>query len=193
MQPAYDGAPASRWRERVHEIIFEADTPAGKAFDVFLIVAILASVIAVMLDSVKTIGAEYGAALYAIEWFFTILFTVEYVLRLISVTRPARYARSFFGVIDLVAFLPTYVSLVLPGAQYFLVIRILRVLRIFRVLKLVPYLGEADLLLRAMRASRRKIVVFLFTVMTIVVVLGSLMYLIEGAEHGFTSIPTSVY
>ncbi|MFQ5458954.1 MAG: ion transporter [Myxococcota bacterium] len=188
-----EGGTHAPWRERLHEIIFEADTPAGRAFDVALIAAILASVVAVMLDSVSAISARWGGALYAIEWFFTILFTVEYALRLVSVARPSAYARSFFGVIDLLSFLPTYVSLLVPGAQYFLVIRILRVLRIFRVLKLLPYLGEADLLLRALRASRRKIVVFLFTVMTLVVLMGSLMYLIEGEVHGFTSIPTSVY
>lgn len=181
------------WRERLHEVIFEADTPLGKAFDLVLIVSIVASVLAVMLDSVRSINARFGPELYAVEWFFTILFTVEYALRLVSVARPAGYAKSFFGVIDLVAFLPTYVSLLLPGAQYFLVIRILRILRIFRVLKLLPYLGEADLLVRALRASRRKIIVFLFTVMTLVVLMGSLMYLIEGETHGFTSIPRSIY
>ncbi|MDP3936590.1 MAG: ion transporter [Deltaproteobacteria bacterium] len=193
MNPAEGRPAATGWRDRLHEVIFEADTPAGRAFDLLLIVSIIASVLAVMLDSVQSINARFGAELYAMEWFFTILFTVEYVLRLVSVARPAAYATSFFGVVDLVAFLPTYVSLLVPGAQYFLVIRILRILRIFRVLKLITYLGEAQVLMRALRASRRKIVVFLFTVMTLVVLMGSLMYLIEGEEHGFTSIPLSIY
>lgn len=181
------------WRRRLHEVIFEADTPAGKTFDVALIVAILASVVAVMLESVAAIRTEYGNLLYAIEWGFTILFTIEYVLRLICVRHPTLYARSFFGIVDLLAILPTYISIIIPGAQYLLVIRLLRVLRVFRVLKLVNYLAEADTLMRALRASRRKITVFLFAVMTLVVILGSLMYFIEGEEHGFTSIPKSIY
>ncbi|MFQ5441990.1 MAG: ion transporter [Thermodesulfobacteriota bacterium] len=182
-----------RWRSFLHEIIFEADTPGGKAFDVLLLAAILASVLAVMLDSVEPVRARYGDLLYRAEWAFTILFTVEYVLRLICVGRPSKYAMSFFGVIDFLAIVPTYLSLLFPGSQYLLVIRVLRVLRVFRVLKIVPYVGEARLLSRALRASRRKITIFLFTVLLIVTVLGSMMYLIEGPENGFTSIPRSVY
>ncbi|GIV57826.1 MAG: ion transporter [Rhodothermaceae bacterium] len=181
------------WRHRCHEIIFEAETPAGRAFDVVLILAIVASVVVVMLESVAVIRVRHGTLLYALEWGFTLLFTVEYVLRLLCVGRPLRYATSFFGVIDLLAVIPTYVSLLLPGAQYLLVLRLLRILRVFRVLKLVQYLTEAQQLMRALRASRRKITVFLFAVLTLVVILGSLMYLIEGPEHGFTSIPRSVY
>jgi voltage-gated potassium channel len=181
------------WRAVLREIIFEADTPAGKWFDVLLIASIVSSVIAVMLDSVSPIRAEYGDFLYGVEWFFTALFTVEYILRLLCVGRPLLYATSFFGVIDLLAVVPTYLSLLLPGSQYLVVIRILRVLRIFRVLKLVQYVGEAQMLTQALRASRRKVIVFLFTVLTLVVVLGSLMYLIEGEAHGFTSIPASIY
>lgn len=181
------------WRHRLHEIIFEADTPAGKTFDVALILAILGSVVAVMLESVTAIRAEYGGLLYAIEWGFTILFTIEYLLRLICVKRALLYARSFFGIVDLLAILPTYISIFIPGAQYLLVLRLLRVLRVFRVLKLVSYLKEADTLMQALRASRRKITVFLFAVMTLVVILGSLMYFIEGESNGFTSIPKSVY
>jgi voltage-gated potassium channel len=158
-----------------------------------LIWAILLSVAVVMLDSVKAMNLRYGPLFTSLEWFFTILFTVEYVLRLVCVGRPLCYARSFFGVIDLLAILPTYLSLLLPGSQYLSVIRVLRVLRVFRVLKLVRLLNEASLLLRALRASRAKITVFLFAVLTMVVVLGSLMYLIEGEERGFTSIPRSVY
>jgi len=180
-------------RARLHEIIFEADTPAGKLFDVLLIISIILSVVMVMLDSVASIQAAYGRLLYMGEWFFTILFTIEYCLRLSSVGRPTAYASSFFGVIDLLAVLPTYLSIFFPGTQYFLVIRILRVLRIFRVLKLVQYLSEARMLSRALRASRRKITVFIFVVLTLVVIFGSLMYLIEDAENGFTSIPQSIY
>lgn len=182
-----------RWRQRLHEVIFEADTPAGKLFDVLLIVSIVISVVLVMLDSVSGIRAQYGRALYFGEWFFTILFTVEYVLRLMSVGRPMAYAKSFFGIVDLLAILPTYLSIFFPGTQYLLVIRLLRVLRIFRVLKLVPYLGEARVLMQALTASRRKVTVFLFTVLILVVIFGSLMYLIEDPESGFTSIPQSIY
>jgi len=181
------------WRNRLHEIIFEADTTSGKIFDIILIASILLSVVAVMLDSVQPIQHKYGTALYAVEWFFTLLFTVEYLLRLSCVGQPLRYATSFFGIVDLLAIIPTYLSLILPGTQYLLVIRILRVLRIFRVLKLVQYLGEARALMQALRASGRKIIVFLFTVLTLVVIFGSLMYLIEGVENGFTSIPRSIY
>lgn len=185
--------PDAGLRARLHEIIFEADTPAGKLFDVLLIVSILLSVLIVMLDSVGRIKASYGELLYIGEWVFTLLFTVEYVLRLYSIGRPLSYATSFFGMIDLLAILPTYLSIFFPGTQYLIVIRILRVLRIFRVLKLVQYLGEARLLVQALRASRRKIAVFLFTVLVLVVIFGSLMYLIEDASSGFTSIPRSIY
>ncbi|HEV2124963.1 MAG TPA: ion transporter [Chloroflexota bacterium] len=181
------------WRRTLHEIIFESDTSAGKAFDVALIAVILLSVAVVMLESVTELREAYGDVLRAAEWLFTVLFTVEYVLRLISVDRPLRYATSFFGMVDLLAVVPTYFSLLVPGVQYLLVVRLLRILRIFRVLKLAHYLDEAAVLTRALRASRYKIIVFVFTVLTLVTVLGSLMYLIEGAEHGFTSIPKSVY
>lgn len=183
----------ARWRLVLHEVIFEADTAAGKAFDIVLILSILVSVAAVMLDSMGEVQARYGRLFYGIEWFFTIVFTVEYVLRLLSVSRPLKYAKSFFGVVDLMAIIPTYISLVLPGSQYFLVIRVLRILRIFRILKLVPFLGEAQLLVRALRASSRKIIVFLYTVLTLVVIFGALMYVVEGGGSGFTSIPRSIY
>lgn len=182
-----------RWQVWLHEVIFEADTPGGKTFDVLLLVGILLSVLAVMLDSVGWINVRYGDLLYKVEWFFTIMFTIEYVLRLLCVGRPAMYARSFFGVVDLLAIVPTYVSLLLPGSQYLLVIRILRVLRIFRILKIVQYLGESKLLLEALSASRRKITIFLFVVLNLVTILGSVMYLIEGPGNGFTSIPQSIY
>jgi len=183
----------ARWRKTLHKIIFEADTPAEKGFDVLLIVSILTSVAAVMLDSIAAVRTEYGILLYRIEWIFTLLFSAEYLLRILSVARPLKYVTSFFGIVDLLAIIPTYISLILPGSQYLLVIRILRILRIFRILKLVPYLGEARLLLQALRASSRKIAVFIFTVLTLVVIFGSMMYVIEGEEHGFSSIPRSIY
>ena len=180
-------------RDRLHEIIFEADTPAGKAFDVSLMVLIILSVVAVMLESTSTVAARYGQWLRTFEWFVTILFTIEYLLRLYCVGKPARYARSFFGVVDLLAILPTYLSFIIPGAQSLLVIRALRLLRVFRVLKLAHFVGEASELRSALRASARKIIVFLGAVLTIVVIVGSMMYLIEGEANGFTSIPVSIY
>lgn len=181
------------WRHRVHEIIFEADTRAGKAFDVVLLLSITLSVIAVMLDSVAELRQQYGNLFYSVEWFFTILFTVEYVFRIISVRKPSSYIFSFYGLVDLFSILPTYISVLVPGSEYFMVIRVLRVLRIFRVLKFTQYLVEVDQLKKALASSRRKITVFVFTVLTLTVILGSMMYLIEGAENGFTSIPTSIY
>ena len=186
-------AAAHRWRGRLHEIIFEADTSSGKAFDVLLIACILLSVATIMLDTVAAVEAHYSEELYLAEWTFTLIFTAEYLMRLFSVQRPLAYARGFFGLVDLLSILPTYISLFLPGTQYLLVIRLLRVLRVFRVLKLVQYLNEAQLLAGALRASGRKIFVFLFTVTTLVIIFGSLMFVIEGREHGFTSIPHSIY
>lgn len=181
------------WRERLYEIIFEADTSLGKLFDVTLIVSIILSVVVVMMDSVASWSERYSVWLSAAEWLFTVLFSGEYILRLICVRRPIRYACSVLGIIDLLAILPSYLSLFFPGTQYLVVIRVLRVLRIFRVLKLVHYLGEVRALNRAIAASRRKITVFLLTVLTLMVIFGSLMYLIEGGENGFTSIPKSIY
>jgi voltage-gated potassium channel len=182
-----------KFRERLHEIIFGADTPAGKAFDVGLMILIIASVLAVVLESVSWIRDTYGPWLRAFEWLVTIAFTIEYLLRLYCVGRPWRYARSFYGIVDLLAILPTYLSLFFPGAQSLLVIRGLRLLRVFRVLKLVHFVGEARELVTALRASARKIIVFLGAVLTIVIIVGSAMYLIEGAEHGFENIPVSIY
>ncbi|MHC4628608.1 MAG: ion transporter [Planctomycetota bacterium] len=181
------------WREVLFEVIFEADTPAGKWFDIVLIVCILLSVATVMLDSVGNINARYGRLLNAVEWFFTILFTVEYVLRLLCVGKPIRYAVSFFGVVDLLAVLPTYASPLFPSSRHLVVVRVLRVLRIFRVLKLGHHTKEATLLRKALYASRRKILVFFSAVVTLVVIIGSLMYVIEGQKNGFTSMPRSVY
>ncbi len=186
------GAPGSL-RARTFQVIFEHDTVGGRAFDVLLFLAILASVLAVMLESVAGVRDDHGEALLAAEWVFTVIFTLEYALRLWCVRQPRTYARSFFGVIDLLAVLPTYVSLVAPGGQVLMAVRILRVMRIFRVLKLTRYVGEASLLGDALRASRFKISVFLLGVLSTVVVVGSVMYLIEGPESGFTSIPKGVY
>jgi voltage-gated potassium channel len=181
------------WRLAVYVVIFEADTRWGKTFDVGLIVAIMLSVLAVIAESVSGVRADYGTILYVAEWVFTVGFTIEYILRLACVGRPLRYAFSFFGIVDLLAVLPTYLSLVLPSAQALLVVRILRVLRVFRVLKLVHYVSEANVLMAAMRSSRRKVTIFMTTVLTLVVILGSTMYVIEGGVNGFTSIPESVY
>lgn len=181
------------WRRRLHTIIFEAETTGGRIFDIVLLWSIVLSVLAVMLESVPEIGARYREPLRIIEWSFTILFTLEYLLRLCTVQVPWRYAISFYGMVDLLAIIPTYLSLALAGTHYFLVIRILRLLRVFRVFKLVRYTSEAQIILTALSASRPKITVFLGAVLTTVVVIGSLMYIIEGAEHGFTSIPKGIY
>jgi voltage-gated potassium channel len=180
-------------REWLHEIIFEADTPAGKAFDVCLLVAIVLSVLAVTVESIAVVRTRHGQAIRAIEWVFTVLFTVEYVLRLCAVRQPLRYAFSFFGLVDLLSVMPSYLSLLVPDAQSLLVIRSLRLLRVFRVLKLAQFLVEGKVLLLAMRASRVKITVFLGVVASIVLIVGTMMYVIEGSEHGFTSIPRGVY
>jgi voltage-gated potassium channel len=188
-----DQPPRSLWRERLFTIIFEADTPAGRLFDILLIGAILVSVVAVMLESVSSIRIEHGTLLRGIEWVLTILFTIEYGFRLISARNAVRYARSFYGLVDLLAILPTWISIFLAGAQTLAVIRALRLLRIFRILKLSQFLGEAEVLMTALRNSRRKIVVFVGGVLTLILILGTAMYMIEGEANGFTSIPRSIY
>lgn len=180
-------------RERIYKIIFEAETPAGRGFDLALIFFILLSVVLVMLDSIPGIHDVIGVWLLAGEWLITVLFTVEYLLRLSVARRPGRYAGSFYGVVDLLSILPTYLGIFFPGMHFLTTVRILRILRIFRILKLVQFLGEGNNLWLALKRSRHKIIVFLTTVMTVVIVVGSLMYLIEGAESGFTSIPQSIY
>jgi voltage-gated potassium channel len=180
-------------RKSTYEIIFRADSPYGKFFDEILLAAILCSVVVVMLESVSSISRDYHDILYILEWTFTILFTVEYLLRLYSAPRRIRYARSFFGIIDLLAIIPTYLSLIFSGAQMLLVIRIFRVLRIFRIFKLTRYLGEAKALRVALSHSRYKISVFLTAILSTVVIVGALMHLIEGPVNGFTSIPRSIY
>lgn len=183
----------STWRARWHEVIFEADTPAGRHFDLALLALILISVLAVCLESVREIREEHGVALRAAEWVITGLFTLEFAARLLTVRRPLRYVVSFYGLVDLLAILPTYLSLMIPGSQSLQVIRALRLLRLFRILKLTHFVGEAKLLHAAMRASMRKITVFLGVVLATVLIAGAIMYVIEGEEHGFTSIPMGVY
>jgi len=180
-------------KNRLYEIIFEAETRAGKLFDIALFVAIMLSVTATILNSVESIQSQYGLWPTGLNWVFTLLFTVEYALRLACAKKPIRYARSFFGMVDLLAVLPAYLSLFFPGTRFLDVIRILRMLRIFRVLKMVQYVNDGDLLLTALISSRRKIGIFLFAVVTLVVILGSLMYVIEGKDNGFTSIPVGIY
>jgi voltage-gated potassium channel len=185
--------PKQSWRERWYEIIFEADTPAGKLFDVVLLVAIVLSVLVVMLESVESIRAAYGQVLVVAEWCFTLLFTFEYVMRLTCAHRPGRYALSFFGIVDLLAIVPTYFMVLFPGAQRLTVIRAVRLLRAFRIFKLAHMLHEATALRHALWASRSKIAVFLAFVVIVVVIFGAAMHLIEGPDNGFTSIPQSMY
>ncbi len=185
--------PAMSWREQVGSIIFETDTPAGRAFDIVLLVAIVTSVVVVLLESVPDIRADYGRPLLLTEWMFTGLFTVEYVLRVLTARDRRRYVTSFYGVIDLLAVLPGYLLLLVGATPYLVVFRAMRLLRMFRVLKLTRYVGEASMLGEALSASRYKIIVFLTFVVTSVLVVGSLMYLIEGPARGFDSIPTSMY
>ena len=185
---------AAPWRLRLYTIIFEADTPAGRAFDVVLLWAIIFSVVLVSLESVADVRAAYGPLLVALEWALTGLFTIEYVLRIISIARPSRYVRSFYGLVDLAALLPSYLALLLPGANSLMVIRTIRLLRVFRILKLVHFSREAVVLLQALRASRSKIMVFLLAIVTLIIISGTVMYLIEGnSDSGFTSIPRAMY
>lgn len=184
----------STFRNKLHEVIFEADTPAGKAFDVILLLAIVLSVLVVILESVASLKAAYGNIFYIAEWVFTILFTLEYVLRLYAINKPLKYAFSFFGIVDLLSILPTFLSLVLPGSQYLLTIRAFRLLRVFRVFKLTRYLDESGAIMKAMVASRIKITVFVTFVLIVVVIMGTIMHMIEGTQNtGFSNIPHSIY
>jgi voltage-gated potassium channel len=188
-----DGKSLSPWRESLNTIIFGSETLKGKIFDLVLSVCILLSVLVVMLESIESIHKRYTYVLYVAEWFFTGLFTIEYSLRVITVRKPWLYIKSFFGLVDLLAILPSYLLLVMPGGQGLLTIRILRLLRIFRIFKLSEYLAEAQLMMAALSRSVRKITVFLYAVLTLVVVFGTLMYVVESSEAGFTSIPVSIY
>ena len=180
-------------RERLYIIIFEHDTKAGRTFDEMLLVAVLASVLAVILESVQRVRTYAGSFLLGAEWFFTVLFSIEYVLRIYAARGRRAYVLSFFGVVDLVALLPTYVSLSVPGAQSLLVVRVLRLLRVFRILKLARFGGEADALLEAIKKSLPKVTVFLFSVLSVVIVMGSVMYFVEGPENGYENIPVGMY
>ncbi len=180
-------------QKKVYEIIFGYESRAGKWFDILLIVFILASVSAVLLDSIASVHVQYGALLYRLELLFTVLFTVEYLLRLYSTPDKRRYAVSFYGIVDLLSILPTYIAFFYPAAVYLIVVRIMRVLRVFRILKLLRYMGEANMLYAALLQARRKIFVFLFSVVTLIIIFGALMFIIEGGENGFDNIPQSIY
>ncbi len=187
------GRPLSGWRERMYIVIFEADTRAGRIFDLSMIALILLSVAVVVLDSIASIHARYASLFTVLEWGFTMAFTIEYIARLVCVRHPLRYARSAFGIIDLVAVLPTYLAILVPGLHALIDVRVLRLLRLFRILKLNKYVAEFGALGRALSASRRKIMVFMSFVMLVVLIMGTLMYVVEGPENGFTSIPVGVY
>jgi len=183
----------NNWKERAHEVLFGTETLAGKTFDIVLLVSILFSVVVVFLDSVAAINIKYHIFLFYAEWFFTILFTLEYILRIIISKKPFKYIFSFYGMIDFLAIIPTYLSILFVGSQYLIVIRIIRLLRIFRILKLSRYIGASGQLWQSLVNSRHKIAVFLWVIMMIVVIMGALMYIIEGPENGFRSIPESIY
>lgn len=187
------GKPGHGWRRRLFSVIFESETRAGRLFDLVLIAVIVASVAIVILDSVQPIRARWGRGFGTLEWLFTGLFTIEYLGRLACVQRPWRYALSFYGVIDLLALLPTFLVVLVPEATYLIDVRILRLLRVFRIFKLSRYSAEYRMLVTAVAASRRKIIVFVGFVMLVVLVMGTLMYVVEGPAHGFTSIPVAVY
>jgi voltage-gated potassium channel len=189
----HKGFIPEKYREKLHTIIYEADTPAGKLFDIVLLCLILISVIAVMLESVATIKMVYGHELAVIEWIITLLFTFEYIARIIAVRQPLKYIFSFYGIIDLMATLPRYIGLIFPGTGVLISIRAIRLLRVFRILKLTHYVGAADQLINALKHSRVKIAVFLFGVFVVCIFMGTLMYLVEGPESGFTSIPVAIY
>jgi voltage-gated potassium channel len=191
--PVAYGKPPDGWRRRMYDVIFEADTPAGRRFDIALVVAILLSILVVVLDSVPWLHRDHADLLNAFEWGFTALFTAEYAARLACVQRPWRYATGFYGVIDLLAVLPSYFSLLMPGTELLLDIRILRLLRVFRIFKLTLYIEEYTRLGEALSASRRKIMVFLSVVLMAILILGTIMYVVEGPKNGYTSIPVAMY
>lgn len=180
-------------KQELRKIIFEADTKAGKSFDVWLLVAILVSVLVVLLDSVPDLKLRFGTWFYSIEWVVTILFTVEYIVRLYTSPKKWKYVISFFGIVDLLSILPTYIGFFVAGSEALLIIRILRLLRVFRVLKLIPFMHESEILIESLKKSKQKILVFIYAVLLLTVLTGTLMYLVEGADNGFTSIPRSIY
>ena len=180
-------------KHKLYVIIFGTHTTAGKVFDLYLIIAIIASLIVLLLDSVQSLDAQWSFLFTGLEYTFTILFTIEYLVRLWCSPKPESYAKSFYGIVDFLAILPTYLTIIFPSASFMGVIRLIRVLRIFRILKLVRYLQDSNILLRSMLMSRRKILIFFSTVAILVTIFGALLYVIEGPEHGFTSIPQSIY
>ncbi len=188
-----ENQPKKTWQERLQEVIYESNTKAGKAFDVALLIAIFTSILVVMLDSVDRYHQHYGRLFFFLEWTFTFLFTIEYILRLISIRQPIRYVLSPLGLIDLLSIIPSYLSIFYAGAQSLLVLRALRLLRVFRIFKLTHYLSEMEFLMVAIRASLKKISIFMLTVLTLVTILGSVMYLVEEHQNGFSSIPESIY
>lgn len=189
----HDNQPKKNWKAKLHEIIYEADTPEGKLFDVILLIAIIASIIFVMLESVKEFDKDYHYFLNFAEWVITIIFSIEYILRIITVKKPLKYIFSFYGIIDLLSTIPMYLSLIFAGTQVLIALRALRLLRVFRILKLARYVGASNMLANSLKASRAKIFVFLFAVLIVSVIFGTVMYFVEGEPSGFTSIPVSVY
>ncbi|WP_231929380.1 ion transporter [Gillisia sp. Hel1_33_143] len=181
------------WKAKLHEVIYEADTPMGKLFDIVLLVAIVLSIVLVMLESIAPVNLKYRQEFYITEWIITFFFTIEYVLRIVSIKKPRKYIFSFYGIIDLLSTLPSYLAFFFGGYNMLFAIRALRLLRVFRILKISRYIGESNKLMRALKSSQPKILVFLFAVLIICIIMGTLMYLVEGPEHGFTSIPVGVY
>lgn len=193
LEPGFEKQSGNKIKDRLYKIIFETDTFAGRAFDIWLLIAILGSIIVVLLDSVRSINAVHARLFTVLEWTFTVMFTLEYLLRIYCSTNRIKYLKSFFGIIDLIAIAPSYIGIFLTGAQYLIIVRTLRLLRLFRILKLGRYLKEAEVMSLAIRSSGPKIMVFLFAVLSMVTIIGALMYLVEGGENGFTSIPRSIY
>ncbi len=181
------------WKHRLHEVIYEADTPLGKLFDVVLLIVIVLSIILVMLESISSLMAKYYWQFYIAEWVITILFTIEYILRIVAINKPKKYIFSFYGIVDLLSTIPTYLAFFIGGGNLFFAIRALRLLRVFRVLKITRYIGESNKLMRALSDSRAKILVFLFAVFVLCIIMGTVMFLVEGPENGYTSIPISIY
>lgn len=188
-----ENSPHTNWKDKLHEIIYEADTPLGKIFDIGLLIVILASIVLVMLESVSYLNDRYASFFNIAEWIITVLFTIEYFLRIIAINKPQKYIFSFFGIIDLLSTIPKYLSLLFVGTHALVALRALRLLRIFRILKLARFIGASNNLVKALKASRAKISVFLFAVIIVSIILGTIMYLIEGPQYGFSSIPRSVY
>jgi voltage-gated potassium channel len=191
--PSLMNAPPSTWRDRLYVVVFQSDTTAGRRFDKALLLIILTSLLVVVIDSIESVHRQYADLFAMIEWGITIVFALEYLLRLYCSPKPLRYAFSFYGLIDLLAIVPGILALYYSDAQYLMIVRVVRMLRIFRILKLSPYLKQANYLMAALRGSRQKIIVFLVSVSTLVTLFGTLMYVIEGPEHGFTSIPKGIY